>query len=316
MENKKYFASANTNKGFENNFNNILDYSRPSFRYVIKGGSGTGKSTLMKKVADYFINKGEIVEFFYCSSDKDSLDGIRLANKNIAIVDGTAPHITEAELPEIDDSIVNVGQFIGESVKNYEKEIKELVLYKKKIYSDIYNILSAIGYLSLINDDVREDVVDKNLEILKTISLKGAEGKKRELFITSIAEDGLFSYENQFKNTVELNANTLEFEKIMKMYLNILDNARVNYIKFKSITNSSFTQGIYINDSDVYITKLKCLNKFSDVCDDLLKVAGEKIKEAKILHKKIEKYYIESMNFEGLDKLTDDLIQRINRINY
>mgnify|MGYP006361065807 CR=1 FL=1 len=56
MNNRYFFASANTNLGFINFFDNILDKDKKGFTYIIKGSSGCGKSTLLKKVANYFIS--------------------------------------------------------------------------------------------------------------------------------------------------------------------------------------------------------------------------------------------------------------------
>ena len=100
---KHYLASSNTGKKFVCKFDNILDHSKNEFLYIIKGGSGTGKSTLMKRVGRYFEELKEDVEYFYCSSDSNSLDGVRVKNRNIAIVDGTAPHIMETKMIGIKD---------------------------------------------------------------------------------------------------------------------------------------------------------------------------------------------------------------------
>ena len=79
MKTHKYLASANTSLGFKNCFNSI-NTTKNAFTYILKGGPGTGKSTLMKKIGKYFEDKGLFVEYFYCSSDANSLDGVRIKN--------------------------------------------------------------------------------------------------------------------------------------------------------------------------------------------------------------------------------------------
>ena len=144
---RKYFAGANTSVGFDNLFNNIKLKNKDGFHYILKGGAGTGKSTLMKKVADHFINKGETVEQFYCSSDSLSLDGINLTNHNITIVDGTAPHVVSDYFPLIEDKIINLGQFISPKVIQHKNSIKQLSDIKQSYFKSAYNKLKIAGDL-------------------------------------------------------------------------------------------------------------------------------------------------------------------------
>lgn len=323
MDNMRYFASANTNKGFINRFDNILDYTRENFRYVIKGGSGTGKSTLMKRVANHFKSSGEQVEYFYCSSDKDSLDGIRLVNSNIAIVDGTSPHVTEAELPEIKDKIINVGEFINRDVSKFSEEIKDIVYKKSKVYKSLYKILETIGNLRKIKEVCRDDIVSENLEIIKNIPIKRGRGIARNLFITAISEDGKFSFVSDYKNVINLDVSMCEFNAIIDSYKKVLSEMKVDYISFIDCTNADGIYALYLNDSDVLI-------KYDDdklfdsdyemIAKTLYKKAGDLIKKAHDYHFMLEKYYIKSMDFKGLDFLTNktitDIEERIkNRSN-
>ena len=88
----KYFTCANSSQGFVNYFPSTLDQMEKI--YILKGGPGTGKSTLMKKIGNHFLSRGQNVEHIYCSSDAASLDGVVLCGSKTAVVDGTAPHDT------------------------------------------------------------------------------------------------------------------------------------------------------------------------------------------------------------------------------
>ena len=47
---RRYFPGANTGRGFIGHFEGIVPpWSEPHYTYVLKGGPGVGKSTLMKK---------------------------------------------------------------------------------------------------------------------------------------------------------------------------------------------------------------------------------------------------------------------------
>jgi len=48
---KKYFSAGNTTEGFVNYFDGAIDTAEAKKLIYIKGGSGVGKSTLMKDIA-------------------------------------------------------------------------------------------------------------------------------------------------------------------------------------------------------------------------------------------------------------------------
>jgi len=84
----RFFLGANTPSGFVSHFPNCYDNAGKVF--ILKGTPGSGKSTMMKHIAERFSVEHELI---YCSSDPDSLDGIIFTNEKICILDGTAPHV-------------------------------------------------------------------------------------------------------------------------------------------------------------------------------------------------------------------------------
>ena len=71
----RYFLGCNSREGF---FTLFPQFTRPAAGWrciLIKGGPGTGKSTLMKKVVRTAAGRCHPVEEIHCSSDADSLDG-------------------------------------------------------------------------------------------------------------------------------------------------------------------------------------------------------------------------------------------------
>jgi len=79
------YPGGNTPQGFFSYYNYILSQRNARKLYCIKGGPGTGKSTMMKEIGKYFEGKGEAIDFFWCSSDPDSLDGVLLKDRNIEL---------------------------------------------------------------------------------------------------------------------------------------------------------------------------------------------------------------------------------------
>lgn len=104
---KSYFVCANSSRGFYNFFESNLQ--GVDHLYILKGGPGTGKSTLMKRIGADFYDLGYDVEFIYCSSDPHSLDGVLIPQLKVGIVDGTAPHVIEPTAPGAVEQYVNLG---------------------------------------------------------------------------------------------------------------------------------------------------------------------------------------------------------------
>jgi hypothetical protein len=103
-----YFAGGNTARGFYNLYeSNLQGLSR---LFILKGGPGTGKSSLMKKIGNEWLEKGYDIEFLHCSSDNKSIDGVIIPKLNAGIVDGTAPHVIEPKAPGAVEEYVNLGE--------------------------------------------------------------------------------------------------------------------------------------------------------------------------------------------------------------
>ena len=94
-----FLAGGNTAQGFYSCFDAILPRAQQKRMYYLKGGPGVGKSTLMKRFAKAAEEKGIEAEYFHCSSDPDSLDGIIDETLSCAIIDATAPHAYDPPLP-------------------------------------------------------------------------------------------------------------------------------------------------------------------------------------------------------------------------
>lgn len=76
----------------------------------MKGGPGTGKSSLMKAIGTEWAERGYQIELIHCSSDKDSIDGVIIPALGVGIVDGTAPHVIEPKAPGVIEEYVNLGE--------------------------------------------------------------------------------------------------------------------------------------------------------------------------------------------------------------
>lgn len=329
MKTQKYLASANTSLGFKNCFDSI-NTNKNSFTYILKGGPGTGKSTIMKKVGKHFEDKGYFVEYFYCSSDADSLDGVRV--KNISIVDGTAPHTTEASVPNIKEKIVNVGAYIGNGVRKNKLTIVNLLEKKSNCFKLAYEYFETIG--KLLKAEERECQINtkKNKQNFSDVTSRVALYTKnkdvlskkiasvRTLFSSYISPDGLKSFykDNKYQNIIKLRGNFIENQNTFNELILKLKANNFSYIKFLSVFNPNKLEAIYIENNktlvvceDVFDGKFVCKNQV--IINKLIKKVAKLLYLAKFYHKKVESYYIKSMNFDGLTKETSTLITEIEK---
>ena len=72
----------------------LLEYTLSPMKrvFILKGSPGSGKSTVMKRIAARAEAEGHPLTVIRCSSDPDSLDGVMLTDLGVAVADGTSPH--------------------------------------------------------------------------------------------------------------------------------------------------------------------------------------------------------------------------------
>lgn len=105
---RSYFLGGSGRNGFETAF---WDENRSAYGILLKGGPGTGKSTLMKKVAAAF--SGEEMSLYHCASDPQSLDAVVLEERGVYLADATAPHEHSTPLPKVTGELVDLAQSLN-----------------------------------------------------------------------------------------------------------------------------------------------------------------------------------------------------------
>lgn len=107
-----FFMGANSATGFSTYYDELCDTSIFKRSYLIKGGAGSGKSSLLRRVATEC--EDSFVELLHCSSDPNSLDGVILKDKRINMCDATPPHVIEPKYPGGYQTVVNFCDFFDE----------------------------------------------------------------------------------------------------------------------------------------------------------------------------------------------------------
>ncbi len=149
-----FFAGANTGEGFRSVYPRMADEGDLTRLWILKGGSGTGKSTFLRKVSADVTAAGLSVTHYLCSSDPDSLDAVVIAKENgggqerYVLLDGTAPHVWEMTYPGAVSEILYLGKFWhrGQLAAVREK-LATLTAGKSAAYREGYRSLCALAKL-------------------------------------------------------------------------------------------------------------------------------------------------------------------------
>lgn len=208
---EKYFLGAMTQYGFSTEFGSIIENS-DYFTYILKGGAGTGKSSLMKKIAAEFEPTQEIIRF-YCSSDPDSLDAVVLTGSKVAVVDGTSPHVFDPKYPGVCQKIINLGDNWNEAELRSEKDEiisvtdknKSLMARAKRFSTALSNVCGDTYFcgLSMISSDKLEGFLTRFTK--KILGKKGSgEGKKLVRQLTALTKYGCFTQTETLENFLDI----------------------------------------------------------------------------------------------------------------
>jgi len=315
------FASANSGKGFVSFFDNINQ--KNGFTYVLKGAPGTGKSTLMKKVAESFAGGKEKIEYFYCSSDTTSLDAVHIVSKGVAIVDGTAPHITEATLPSVNSQIVNLGQFVESKISHARPRLELECEQKSKCYAKTYQSLSVAYEIDKLCDVLRGEMsvnIGQEYDDLFSKLNVCKQTKKstiRHLFLSATDESGIVDLTTKNKFAVlECEVDNLHFDKILTRLVQALEKLGYDLILFHNPLCPNRLSSVLVIELDLLIKNKEIANSkhFDNLkksYDNYLKIAGKYLASAKSHHQQLEKIYISNLDFAGIDKATQELIEKI-----
>lgn len=341
--NQNYFLAANSCRGFISEFASNCDTNFHT--YIIKGGPGTGKSSFMKKVAEFAQSKGEKVIFCPCSSDPESLDAVILEQSGIIILDGTAPHTVDPHYPAICEEILNFGDFWENDKLTAKSEIITVTNQNKLLHTTASRYIRASG--ELLEDNFKianaccnflkckkfakricENFLEKtfttpkeNIRFLGGVTPKGfvtfpnTITDKCENII--IVEDNYFTVSSYILNLIRNNALEMGYEiTTLKnpLFPELIDHIIIPKLSLAIVSENQFikfnTNLRRVHSRRFYDNRLLHLNKKrikhnNRLSNELLNSAYLTLREAKNVHDQLEKYYINAMNFEKLNNFAD-----------
>ena len=158
----RFYLGANSPGGFHSLYDELLRPEEARSIYILKGGPGCGKSSLMRRVGAAMEEHGLDVEYIVCSGDPDSLDAVVIPALKTAVVDGTAPHVVEPRYPGLVESYVNLGACYDlDGLLTVKDELKGCMKGYKGCYQRAYRCLTAAAQLA---EDNRSLLLTQSLE--------------------------------------------------------------------------------------------------------------------------------------------------------
>lgn len=182
---QSYFLGCNSADGFISLFNELFDPYDGWTLYIIKGGPGTGKSTLMKKLCDRADKRGAEYEKIYCSSDPESLDGVIFNKLKIAIADGTPPHVLEPKFPGAVEHLIILSDYWNKDILKKNRE--EIIKYSTLISAEHAKCVRYIKAGQIIQSEISRTVLNNtDTAKLKRFILREMRKNASETNINSI----------------------------------------------------------------------------------------------------------------------------------
>ena len=204
-----YFLAANSADGFYSKFCDCYNAHDGWKAYIIKGGPGTGKSSLMKYVAQKALMLGIRVEICPCSSDPKSLDAVIFPTIKKVILDGTAPHVVEPKFPAVCEQIINLGQFWDENkLEGKQNELLGLYAFNSTYHKKASQYIITAGKLISYNFGIELAAtnIDKTIDFASRLAKNNIPPKKNKKpsewvrFLGGITPEGMIFYGDTIDN--------------------------------------------------------------------------------------------------------------------
>lgn len=332
---KAYFYGANSERGFIMTADPTLDEERCSRKIIIKGGPGTGKSTLMRRFAQERQDSGYDVTEYYCSSDPDSLDAVKLEKdgERIVICDGTSPHALDPVYPGAVSTILDLSLFWDEAMlQTHRDEIVELSRKKKRCFERGYSFIAASHKVASISKSISESVFNEEKadeyvdRLISKCRLNGF--KDRCVFTSAVSMKGAVAITSSQREKCDVYRIDDSFgcgALLLKTIAAKLKTSGVGAEKSLCPYDTQTIEEIYVPGAEKLFTLRpragKRINadrfvmsvassyrprfRFAEKCRrSLLDEALLSFEEASIYHFALEKIYTPAMDFSQINKLT------------
>ena len=336
---RRAFPGSNTPEGFASHYPDGLKGLEQVF--ILKGGPGTGKSTLMRQIGGAMRERGYDVEFWQCSSDNESLDGVVIPALSVAVIDGTPPHNVDPRYPGAVEEIVDLGKHWDRAaLRGHKQEIVSLTDEISGCFAAGYAQLAQAGKILAEQSMNAERDSDAISALTAELTKKIFHWEKdcRELFSSAVTPRGLINYSESItadaktrfllhgpagcgKEQVIAALAGIAREKghAVEIYhpalrpweteVLLLPGLRLAVVDCGETPPAEAREGDRIVDCGRLCKKTPA--DHSTEANRLVDEAAAHFAQAKTLHDRLERYYCRAMDFDGVDAERSELFDRI-----
>lgn len=350
MVKQAYYLGGVSPSGFCTKFTEQIK-SPGFYTYILKGGPGTGKSTLMKKIADAMSDRP--VSLYYCSSDTRSLDAVVIEDKKVIVVDGTAPHVFEAYYPGASQEVINLGEYWdGEKLRlnsdTIHSQLDENLKYHSRVRCFVKAMASLNGDIYAIGEDaLNREKLDGYISRLlrKAAGKRQSEGKGRisfrqlSAFTTEnystmplggdysvyLLRDDCFAGSDYFLRAVAdylvnqghevtVSECTIHHTPVYEHLL--CESAGIAFMSSNFLNRLENPSAAVVNfgrfyDKEILSGRKQRLSFDRKAVLELSEEAADTLGTALAVHDELEKNYVNAIDFEKLGKFSDRFIEKL-----
>lgn len=338
MSSVSFFPGSNTCRGFHGFFKELLPDAQMKRVYILKGGPGVGKSTLMRRVGAAWEKQGRQVEYYWCSGDPESLDAV-IAD-SCMLMDGTAPHVIDPILPGAADGIINLGECLDETIMAaHRDEVLQLHRDMQRCYARAYHYLTGAHASLEAMQDIYSLAVDEgaliNLRMEIMAFMQGMSGRCRHAYAQAVTCKGVVGHLDSLKRPRMLcldlpfgfDADCLL--RPLSMHLSARGTGHmacmqpINGKKHAHILTDSCAVVTYTEkgqetrtlpfDEKVLQREHDQLSFSRAAYDLMLHQAMDALHDAKEKHDVLERIYADAMDYRRLDDMQGKTVQRMTK---
>ena len=341
---REFFAAANGYSGFRSYFDRVFPSEEFERIFILKGGPGTGKSSLLRALLSFGEESGMEREAILCSSDPHSLDGVILSKekKHFAALDGTAPHVRDANIPGATDVLVNLGENWDSGVLESNRGIiTELNRRKRENYSLAYKHLALAGRIKAVESELEAMQINANLiesdtkNLAEDLMISERKGRENVRLVHSFGRFGTYgleTLEHISKRIIRIGKPCFAAYKFTSNLQKILRGAHVAMTVFPSVFDADMIEAVHLPESkttvmigdavdpdyntEKYVIKsgsIQASKTVSDAYGTLLDEAKKFFTFASDIHFELEKIYIGAMDFSANRVMTEKIIEKIKK---